>query len=90
VAVAFADGARGEALRLARSLRQQDMSVTVEILGRSWDEVAQGALAAGAPRAVLVTGSRAVVRDADGRERSTALADLVRGGPGNGGRPWPS
>ncbi|HEX9246588.1 MAG TPA: ATP phosphoribosyltransferase regulatory subunit [bacterium] len=90
VAVAFADGARGEALRLARSLRQQDLSVTVEILGRSWDEVAQGALAAGAPRAVLVTGSRAVVREADGRERSTALADLVRGGPGNGGGPWPS
>jgi ATP phosphoribosyltransferase regulatory subunit len=89
VAVTFADGDRADALRVARALREQDLSVTVEILGRPWDEVAQGAIAAGAPRAVLVAGGRAVVRGSDGRERSMAIADLLKAA-GSRGAPWTS
>jgi ATP phosphoribosyltransferase regulatory subunit len=77
VAVTFADGARVEALRLANALRERDLSVTVEILGRPWDEVAHEAIAAGVPRVVFVAGARAVVREARGRERTVALADLL-------------
>jgi len=77
VAVAFGDGDRVEALRLAGALRNRNLSVTVEILGRSWDEVARESIAAGVPRVVLVAGSRAVVREAHGRERSIAIADLL-------------
>ena len=90
VAVAFAAGHRAEALRVARALRERDLSVIVEILGRPWDEMARGAFAAGIPRAVLVTGGRALVRNADGREESLAIADLLRGHPGDGGAPWTS
>jgi ATP phosphoribosyltransferase regulatory subunit len=77
VAVTYADGARVEALRLASALRERDLSVTVEILGRPWDEVAREAIAAGVPRVILVAGARAVVREARGRERSMAVADLL-------------
>jgi len=77
VAVTFADGARVEALRLASALRERELSVTVEILGRTWDEVARDAIAAGVPRVILVAGARAVVREARGRERSVAVADLL-------------
>ena len=77
VAVTFADGARVEALRLASALRERELSVTVEILGRTWDEVAREAIAAGVPRVILVAGARAVVREARGRERSVAVVDLL-------------
>ena len=77
VAVTFADGARVEALRLASALRERDLSVTVEILGRPWDEVAREAIAAGVPRVILVAGARAVVRETRGRERSMTVADLL-------------
>lgn len=90
VAVAFTSEDRAEALRLARALRERDLSVTVEILGRPWEEMARGAFAAGTPRAVLVTGGRAVVRDANGGEQSLAIADLLGGHPGNGSAPWTS
>jgi ATP phosphoribosyltransferase regulatory subunit len=90
VAVAFTAEDRTEALRLARALRERELSVTVEILGRPWEEMARGAFAAGTPRAVLVTGGRAVVRDADGHEQSVAVADLLAGHPGNGSAPWTS
>ena len=77
VAVTFADGARVDALRLAGALRERELSVTVEILGRPWDEVAREAIAAGVPRVVFVAGARAIVREARGPERSVALADLL-------------
>jgi len=77
VAVAFLEGSRAEALRLASALRARDLSVTVEILGRPWEEMAEAAIAAGVPQAVLVAGSRAVVREGDRRERSMAIADLL-------------
>jgi ATP phosphoribosyltransferase regulatory subunit len=89
VAVAFAGEDRAEALRLAAALRARDLSVTVEVLDRPWPENAQAALAGGTPRAVLVTGGRAIVRERRGGERTVALGDLlaeVRGGDPS----WPS
>ncbi len=88
VAVAFGDGDRAEALRLARILRERDLSVTVEILGRPWDEMAREALAAGVPRVILVAGPRVVVREGSGRERSVALADLLGQMVRGGGTSW--
>jgi ATP phosphoribosyltransferase regulatory subunit len=90
VAVAFGDGDRAEALRVARILRERDLSVTVEVLGRPWDEMAREALAAGAPRAILVAGPRVVVREGGGRERSMALGDLLGQMVGGGGTSWTS
>lgn len=77
VAVAFANEDRLEALRLATALREQDLSVTVEVLDRPWDENARAALAAGAPRAVLVARGEATVRERQGGERTMAVADLL-------------
>ncbi|HYM90807.1 MAG TPA: ATP phosphoribosyltransferase regulatory subunit, partial [bacterium] len=77
IAVGFLEGSRAEALQLASALRARDLSVIVEILGRPWEEMAEAAIAAGVPRAVLVAGSRAVVREGDGREHSMAIADLL-------------
>jgi len=85
VAVTFGDGGRAEALRLARMLRERNLSVAVEILGRPWAETARQALAAGVPRVILVAGTRAIVREGAGPEQSMALADLlgqVAGGEG--------
>ncbi len=76
VVMAFADGSRAAALACARDLRAQALIVTVEVLGRPWDDVAREALARGAGRAVLVRRDSAVVRNADGEEREVALADL--------------
>jgi ATP phosphoribosyltransferase regulatory subunit len=78
VAVTFGDGDRAEALRLARMLRDRNLSVAVEILGRPWVETARQALAAGVPRVILVAGTRAIVREGAGPERSMALADLLQ------------
>lgn len=77
VAVAFGDGARGEAVRFATALRARALSVTVEILGRPWDEMAREAIAAGVPHVVLVAGGRAIVREERGGERSMATDDLL-------------
>jgi len=76
VAVAFANGNRIEALRLATALRERDLSVTVEVLDRPWEEISRAAIAAGAPRVVLVAGGRAIVRERHGGERTVALVDL--------------
>lgn len=84
VVIAFDPGSREDAMACARALRLQDLAVTVEVLGRPWDEVARDALSRGAGRVVLVTREAAVVREAGGGERSVALADLVStrvGGP---------
>jgi ATP phosphoribosyltransferase regulatory subunit len=88
VAVAFANEDRLEALRLATALREQDLSVTVEVLDRPWDENARAALAAGAPRAVLVAGGQATVREREGGERTMAVADLLEQVRGRR-TPWP-
>ena len=77
VAVGFVPGSRADALRLASALRARDLSVTVEILGRPWEEMAQAAIASGVPRAVWVTDGRAVVREGDGRESAIAIADVL-------------
>ncbi len=87
VVVAFARGGRDSALACARALRRRALTVTVEVLGRPWDEVAREALARGAGRAVLVRGETAVVREADGRERGVGVADLIAGGPAAGRTP---
>lgn len=77
VAVGFHEGSRAEALRVAGALRERGLSVTVEILGRPWGEMAEAAIAAGVPRALLVAGGRAVVHEGEGPERSVAVADLL-------------
>ena len=77
VAVGFVEGSRADAIRLASALRARDLSVTVEILGRPWEEMAQAAIASGVPRAVWVTDGRAVVREGDGREGAIAIADVL-------------
>jgi len=77
VVIAFADGARDDALACARALRQRDLVVTVEASGRPWDEVARRALEGGAGRAVLVRRAAAVVREAGGSEREIPLAGLL-------------
>lgn len=89
VAVAFANEDRVEGLRLATALRERDLSVTVEVLGRPWDENAPAAFAAGARRAVLVARGRAIVRERDGGERSVAVDDLLERLRGRGAS-WPS
>lgn len=90
VVIAFAPGSRNDALACARMLRRRDLSVTMEVLGRSWDEVAREGLARGAGRVVLVSRGEATVREDDGRERRVALADLLSGravlGPASGRR----
>lgn len=75
--IAFADGARDDALACARALRQRDLVVTVEASGRPWDEVARRALEGGAGRAVLVRRAAAVVREAGGSEREIPLSGLL-------------
>jgi ATP phosphoribosyltransferase regulatory subunit len=90
VAVAFTDGDRAGALRLARALRARDIAVTVELLARPWEEAARQAITAGAARAVLVTGGRARVRGADGQEHLLPLDEVPDWDPGNGARPWRS
>ncbi|HEX4836435.1 MAG TPA: ATP phosphoribosyltransferase regulatory subunit [bacterium] len=87
VVVTFVAGSRDVALACARDLRAQNLVVTVEVLGRSWDDVARDAWARGAGRAVLVRHGTAVVREADGREREVALADLRTLRPVGGGAP---
>jgi ATP phosphoribosyltransferase regulatory subunit len=77
VAVGFVQGSRAEALRLAGALRARDLAVTVEILSRPWEAMAQEAIASGVPRAVLVAEGRAVVREGDAREGSIAIPDLL-------------
>jgi ATP phosphoribosyltransferase regulatory subunit len=77
VAVAFGDGDRVEALRLAGALRDRGLSVIVEVLGRPWDEVARAALASGVPQAVLVAGAGVRAREARGRERAMAISDFL-------------
>lgn len=77
VAVAFAEGCRDEALRVARTLRERSLAVTVEILGRPWEDVARDAIAGGAARAVCVRAGPALIRGADGREETVPLADLL-------------
>jgi hypothetical protein len=77
VAVAFGDGDRVEALRFAGALRDRDLSVIVEVLGRPWDEVAREALASGVPHAVLVAGARVRTREAGGRERAMTISDFL-------------
>jgi ATP phosphoribosyltransferase regulatory subunit len=89
VAVAFAKEDRIEALRLATALRERDLSVTVEVLDRPWEENARAALAAGAPRAVLVAGGRAIVRERHGGERTVAFVDLFEQVTGRDPS-WPS
>ncbi len=88
VAVAFAPGSRDEGLRVARALREWRLAVTVEILGRPWEQVAREAIAGGASRAVLVRRGAAVVREADGREASMPVADLLRRSPVEGDGSW--
>lgn len=77
VAVVFADRDRGGALRLATALRERDVSVTVEALDRTWEEIARAAAMAGAARVVLVEGGRAIVRERGGDERAVPLVDLL-------------
>jgi len=81
VVITFGDGSRDDALACARTLRRQGLVVTVEVLARSWDEVAREALVRGAGRAVLVGCGAAVVRELDGREYSMPLADFLINGP---------
>jgi ATP phosphoribosyltransferase regulatory subunit len=90
VAVVFTDGDRAEALQLARALRAQEISVSMEVLGRPWEEAARQAIAAGASRAVLVAGTQARVREADGRERLLSFDEVAAWTSGDGGRPWTS
>jgi ATP phosphoribosyltransferase regulatory subunit len=90
VSVAFVEGGRDDALRVARTLRTRRLVVTVEILGRPWEQVAREAIAGGASRAVLVRPGSALVREADGRERSVGLADLLALSGTEGDRAWTS
>ena len=89
VAVVFANGDRAEALRLATALRERDLSVTVEVLDRPWEEVEEAAIAAGAPRVVLVAGGRAIVRERQGGKRTVPLVDLLEQVAGRDPS-WPS
>ncbi len=89
VAVAFANEDRTEALRLATALRERDFSVTVEVLDRPWEENARAAIAAGAPRVVLVAGGRAIVRERHSAERTVAFVDLFEQVTGRDPS-WPS
>jgi ATP phosphoribosyltransferase regulatory subunit len=79
VVVAFAGQGRDEALAYARAMRRRNLTVTVEVLGRPWDEVARDAIARGAGRAVLVRPGTAVVRTAAGAEHLTPMTDLLTG-----------
>jgi ATP phosphoribosyltransferase regulatory subunit len=79
VVVAFAGQGRDEALAYARAMRRRNLTVTVEVLGRPWDEVARDAIARGARRAVLVRPGTAVVRTAAGTEQLTPMRDLLTG-----------
>ncbi len=88
VAVTFGGGDRAEALRLARTLREHNLAVTVELLGRPWEEMAREAIAAGVPRAILVAGGRAVIREGGGRERSMPVAELLNRSAAGRGTPW--
>jgi histidyl-tRNA synthetase len=87
VAVGFVQGSRAEALRLASALRARDLAVTVELLSRPWEAMAQEAIASGVPRAVLVAEGRAVVREGDGREGAISIADLLDRAT-DGGTSW--
>jgi len=87
VALACAGGSRDRALACARALRRQGLTVTVEVLGRSWDEVAREALARGPGRAVCVREESALLREAGGRERTMPVADLIAQGPAWGSAP---
>lgn len=88
VVVAFADGSRDAALACARDLRARSLVVTIDVLGRPWEDVARDALARGAGRAILVRGGSAVVRDPDGGEHEAAVADLLTLVPARGGSSW--
>lgn len=79
VVVAFAGQGRDEALAYARAMRRRNLTVTVEVLGRPWDEVARDAIARGAGRAVLVRPGTAVVRTAAGAEQRIPMTDLLTG-----------
>ncbi len=74
--ITFAPGGRDDALACARAMRRRGLVVTVEVLGRPWDEVSRTALVQGAGRVVLVTPPTALVRDTEG-ERILPLADLA-------------
>jgi ATP phosphoribosyltransferase regulatory subunit len=74
-------GCRDAALRCAQGLRAAGLVVTVDVLGRSWGEVAADASHLRAGRAVLVRGDSALVRGADGREHEVALDALLRPDP---------
>jgi ATP phosphoribosyltransferase regulatory subunit len=76
VAVAFDPSGRAAAVRLASALRARRLAVALDVLGAPWDETAARAFAAGVPRAVQVSGDRAVIREREGAERRVALADL--------------
>ena len=90
VAVGFGEGDRAEAVRLATMLRERDLSVTVEILGRPWDEMAREALAAGVPRVILVQGDRAIVREGHGQERAMDIVEFLGQITGRADAAWTS
>jgi ATP phosphoribosyltransferase regulatory subunit len=77
--VAFENGSRDAALACARALRDRGLTVAVEVQGRTWDDVADEALARGTGRALLVRGQTVVVRERGGEERTVALEDVTRG-----------
>jgi ATP phosphoribosyltransferase regulatory subunit len=88
VAVAFTDGGRNDAVACARALRARGLVVTVEVLGRPWEEVAREAIDRGTGRVVLVGPATVVVREADGSERAMPAAkpELLAGAlPVSGG-----
>ena len=88
VAVVFGGGDRAAALRLAGMLRAQNLAVTVELLGRPWEEVAREAIAGGVPRAVLVADCRAVISEGAGRERYMPVAELLARAAAGRGTEW--
>jgi len=81
VMLVHASGCRDIALRYAQMLRASGLVVTVDVMGRAWDDVAADARHLGARHAVLVRERSAVVRGVDGRDREVPLDALVSPDP---------
>ncbi|HEV2357140.1 MAG TPA: ATP phosphoribosyltransferase regulatory subunit [bacterium] len=77
--VAWEPGCRGGAAACARALRAHGLAVVLEVLDRSWDEVAAEAARRGVPRAILVGNGTARVREGEAPERTVPVADLAAG-----------
>jgi len=84
--VAAEAGCRADAAACARALRAAGLAVALEVVGRSWDEVAGEALRRGVPRAILVGRGTARVREGVGPERTVPIAEVTGGRGGSASR----